>query len=99
MEGFLPQHAETAMVSGLDQEILYEITQRNGEVTASQLAQEGFGEESSQYGRQRSVNAAITRLRKAGLIEDVGGRCSHCGQATTRGVRNVPLRIKGKTTG
>lgn len=73
-------------------EVLRHIADRSGEVTSAELSAL-FPVDNVTYGRQRYTSQLVSKLRKAGFIEDVAKRCDHCGAALTRSHRNVPLRI------
>jgi hypothetical protein len=44
-------------------------------------------------GYYHPVSHSVARLRRQGIIQDVGKRCEHCQRALTRGQKNVPLLL------
>lgn len=75
--------------------MLRQIEAQSGTVTARELMR-WFGEDSVVYGQQQRVNTLIANYRRAGFLEDVAERCTCCGAAKTRGIRNQPLTITDK---
>ena len=57
--------------------------------TGAQVAA-AIGYDHPLYGRHHAVSQALVSLRKGGYLNDCA-RCAHCGGATSRGQRNVPL--------
>ena len=49
-----------------------------------------IGPDDALYGRHHAISGAVARLRAAGYLEDCP-RCTACGCAQSRALRNVPL--------
>lgn len=76
-------------------EEIFNYVKSNPGVTATELMRH-FGEDNPMFGRQRPVNSAIAQLRAEGRLVDDCNRCEHCGGASRKGRRNVPLYVTTK---